>query len=105
MSKTEQTIHNIYWVVVWWLGILSAYLFVWYSMPSTRFFQDINVDSWGWAIDMSFVTEFKWEWTWTVVNMMNCTSDLLIKEKQLVEVLPMIYKEIEVTKTFLTWEK
>lgn len=78
---------------------------MWYALPSTRFFQDINVDSWWWAVDMSFTTEFKWDWTWTIINMMNCTSDLLIKEKHVVEVLPMIYKEIEVTRPILTWQK
>jgi len=99
----EQTIHNIYRALMWGLWIISLYLLVWYSLPSTWFFQDINVNS-GWGdIDMSFVTEFKWEWTWSIVNQMNCTSDLLIKEKQIVEVLPLIYKKIEVVKPILTW--
>ena len=104
MSKTEQMAHNIYWLIVRALWIISAYLFIGYAMPATWFFQDINVDSWGWAIDMSFTTEFNWEWTWKIINTMNCTSDLLIREKEIVEVRPLVYKEIEITRPILTWQ-
>lgn len=103
MSKTEQNFHNLYWLTVVALWVISLYFFLWTILPATWFFQNININSVWWAVDLSFTTEFNWTWTGKVVNVMNCTSDLLIKEKKTIEVLPFIYKEIEALKPVLTW--